>query len=376
MIIRREKQNNYSTTSNICTCDETLSAVARCIYLYVMTLPDDWRVYKTELFTHFREGKHTLNKAMKELKDKGYYEVIKSRNAKGHFRGSEIVFHEFSILNEADQVIIDTKADKAGADYVDKLSSFHINQPLSNQAEIQANDGIDDDFAYFAELANDQEDQSQSIAFDYMMQNYSLDSHATSQQIQTSYTTHSIQANEFNQAIENTITDIYQTNNAKFVETSTDAVAHEVSHNNESQTPIEPARLELANLAQLYQKPKNKAQTLANQKISHNHILKANNNNILTIDNTANDSSTLLNKPNYHSNLAAITDLKEDLQYLGLNNAQINSVFKSYELNRIEEAVTTTFQAAYERKVQYSSSQYFYGILKNLQSQQGVYANA
>ncbi|OIN85058.1 hypothetical protein [Francisella sp. TX07-6608] len=376
MIIRREKQNNYSTTSNICTCDETLSAVARCIYLYVMTLPDDWRVYKTELFTHFREGKHTLNKAMKELKDKGYYEVIKSRNAKGHFRGSEIVFHEFSILNDADQVINDTKADKAGADYVDKLSSFHINQPLSNQAEIQANDGIDDDFAYFAELANDQEDQSQSIAFDYMMQNYSLGSDATSEQTQTSDTTHSIQVTELNESTTNNNIDTYQANNAKSVETSTDVVAHAVLHNNQSQTPTEPARLELANLAQLYQKPNNKSQILTNKKLTQHSRHKANNNNVLTIDNTANDSSTLLNKPNHHSNLAAITDLKEDLQYLGLNNAQISSVFKSYAVDWIEEAVTTTFQARYERKIASMPTQYFYGVLKNLQSQQGVYANA
>ena len=99
MIIRREKNKNYSVISNECFKDISISARAKGIYAYVMTLPDDWKISKKELYKHFAEGEKALDTAFNELKDKGYVEVKKERNVNGKFAGSEYIFHEFSTNN-------------------------------------------------------------------------------------------------------------------------------------------------------------------------------------------------------------------------------------------------------------------------------------
>lgn len=103
MIIRREKNKNYSVISNECFKDIGISARAKGIYAYVMTLPDDWKISKKELYKHFAEGEKALDTAFNELKDKGYVEVKKERNVNGKFSGSEYIFHEFSTNNNDKQ---------------------------------------------------------------------------------------------------------------------------------------------------------------------------------------------------------------------------------------------------------------------------------
>jgi len=99
MIIRREKNKNYSVISNECFKDISISARAKGIYAYVMTLPDDWKISKKELYKHFAEGEKALDTSFNELKDKGYVEVKTERNVNGKFAGSEYIFHEFSTNN-------------------------------------------------------------------------------------------------------------------------------------------------------------------------------------------------------------------------------------------------------------------------------------
>lgn len=99
MIIRREKNTNYSVISNECFKDISISARAKGIYAYVMTLPDDWKISKKELYKHFSEGEKALDTAFNELKDKGYVEVKTEKKANGHFAGSEYIFYEFSTNN-------------------------------------------------------------------------------------------------------------------------------------------------------------------------------------------------------------------------------------------------------------------------------------
>ena len=99
MIIRREKNKNYSVISNECFKDISISARAKGIYAYVMTLPDDWKISKKELYKHFAEGEKALDTAFNELKDKGYVEVKTERKVTGKFSGSEYIFYEFSTNN-------------------------------------------------------------------------------------------------------------------------------------------------------------------------------------------------------------------------------------------------------------------------------------
>jgi len=73
-IIRTEKNQNYSTINNSCFQDDSLSARAKGIFAYIMTLPDNWKLYKRELYSHFKEGRGAIDTAFKELEDAGYIE--------------------------------------------------------------------------------------------------------------------------------------------------------------------------------------------------------------------------------------------------------------------------------------------------------------
>lgn len=68
----KNKTENFTIVSNEIFQRSDVSARAKGIYAYIMTLPDDWKIYKQEIFTHFSEGKNALDSAFKELEKLGY----------------------------------------------------------------------------------------------------------------------------------------------------------------------------------------------------------------------------------------------------------------------------------------------------------------
>lgn len=121
MIIRREKNKNYSTIANECFQDSTISARAKGIFGYIMTLPDNWKLQKTELYTHFTEGQKAIDTAFKELKDKGYISQNRIQKENGQFGGWEYVVFESAnrLPNSAESV----KTDIAKTDTAEKAKS-------------------------------------------------------------------------------------------------------------------------------------------------------------------------------------------------------------------------------------------------------------
>jgi DNA-binding MarR family transcriptional regulator len=73
-IIRKEKNNKnpYVIINKGCLADSRLSWKARGVMAYILSLPDDWRVYVNELVKHAPEGKTALYAALKELEGYGY----------------------------------------------------------------------------------------------------------------------------------------------------------------------------------------------------------------------------------------------------------------------------------------------------------------
>lgn len=90
--ITRQK-NGYSVISNSALRDPKLSARSKGLYAYIMTLPEDWQIYKEELYKHFTEGRDALNKAMKELIQSGYVEVMQTKE-NGKFGINEYIIKD------------------------------------------------------------------------------------------------------------------------------------------------------------------------------------------------------------------------------------------------------------------------------------------
>jgi predicted transcriptional regulator len=97
-IIRREKSENYSVIYNECFQNPGISARAKGIFAYLMTLPDDWKIYKRELSKHFKEGRDALNKAFEELEDAGYITKVPERVKGGMLAGWDYTVYESTEL--------------------------------------------------------------------------------------------------------------------------------------------------------------------------------------------------------------------------------------------------------------------------------------
>lgn len=83
----KNKTDNYTIVSNEIFRRDDVSARAKGIYAYIMTLPDDWKLYKSELYTHFTEGRDAIDKAFKELENLGYIMMEKEKDEKGRYIG-------------------------------------------------------------------------------------------------------------------------------------------------------------------------------------------------------------------------------------------------------------------------------------------------
>ena len=67
-----------------------------------------------------------------------------------------------------------------------------------------------------------------------------------------------------------------------------------------------------------------------------------------------------------------LNGLKSELFTIGLSEVQVSSVLIKYPINFIGEAVFNTINANSLKVIDKLPAQYFYGILKNIESQQGL----
>ena len=93
-IIRRKKNRNYSTISNECLQDPSLSWKAKGLFAYMMSLPDDWKLYKTELLKHATDGKDSTRSGFDELVDRGYVIPQELRDENGRMAGWDYIVTE------------------------------------------------------------------------------------------------------------------------------------------------------------------------------------------------------------------------------------------------------------------------------------------
>lgn len=90
----KNKTANFTIMLNEAFKRKDLSARAKGILAYILTLPDNWQLYKNELYNNFTEGKYALDSAFSELEEKGYIHKEKSRNKEGLFTGWDYTVYE------------------------------------------------------------------------------------------------------------------------------------------------------------------------------------------------------------------------------------------------------------------------------------------
>lgn len=86
MAIRRAKRDsNYTIMSNAGLQDARLSLKAKGLLAYMLSLPDDWIFYESEIVKHATDGKQSVRTGLKELQENGYLLKEQARSKVGKF---------------------------------------------------------------------------------------------------------------------------------------------------------------------------------------------------------------------------------------------------------------------------------------------------
>lgn len=94
IFIKTEKKTGYSVIDNRIIYDDRLSAKARMICIFTLSLPNDWVLNFDELCTHFKEGSASIRSGLNELKKFGYLSVESIKDENNKFAGSRYIINE------------------------------------------------------------------------------------------------------------------------------------------------------------------------------------------------------------------------------------------------------------------------------------------
>ena len=80
-LINKPKANsNFAMIPNEICQSETLSPEEKTILIYLLSLPSDWAIYKTNMYKKLHIGRDRFNSAWKNLSDLGYIKSEKLFN--------------------------------------------------------------------------------------------------------------------------------------------------------------------------------------------------------------------------------------------------------------------------------------------------------
>lgn len=93
-IIKRTKNDSYTTICNTALRDKNLSLQAKGLFAYIMALPDTWKIYVKEIQNHSTNGKDSHRTAFTELLKHGYLIKKQIRTEDGRMDGTEYTLIE------------------------------------------------------------------------------------------------------------------------------------------------------------------------------------------------------------------------------------------------------------------------------------------
>lgn len=80
--------------SNVGLRDKNLSFKAKGLLAYMLSLPDDWVFYESEITKHATDGKHSVRAGLQELESNSYLVKNQSRDESGKFSNVEWILHD------------------------------------------------------------------------------------------------------------------------------------------------------------------------------------------------------------------------------------------------------------------------------------------
>lgn len=93
-IFRKAHKAKWVTVDKGFIEDKDLSLKAKGMLLYLLSLPDDWKMYLAELVNHHKDGRDSVKSAIRELKDKHYVVFNQPTDERGKFTESVYLIYE------------------------------------------------------------------------------------------------------------------------------------------------------------------------------------------------------------------------------------------------------------------------------------------
>lgn len=104
-IVRVNKRaNSYAVIDSFFLSDVRLSWKAKGLLAYLLSKPDNWRVYVSDLVKRSRDGRDSVYSALRELEEAGYIERRRIKDEKGRIAGIETVVYERPLLDDYKQI--------------------------------------------------------------------------------------------------------------------------------------------------------------------------------------------------------------------------------------------------------------------------------
>lgn len=164
--VTKDKNNPYVMINKSSLQDERLSWKAKGLLVYLLSLPDDWKIYETELINHAKDGRDGTRSAIKELIDAGYITRERTRDEKGRLTGtdynvyevptydgkSNIGFSNVGKTNTTNNDLTNNKLTKISNNYSlsdDKRVSYILFWQVFNKADLQGYDDAAEWIRYF-----------------------------------------------------------------------------------------------------------------------------------------------------------------------------------------------------------------------------------
>lgn len=134
-IIRQKRKKRFSIIDNRVIEDGRLSWGARGLLEYMLSKPDDWKFYMSELISHSdKDGRDKTYGYINELKKYGYVTRKQKRNSSGKFGNQDLIVTDSPLTGFPDTVKPDTdKPDTANPTLLN--TEYKPNTDLNNTDE-------------------------------------------------------------------------------------------------------------------------------------------------------------------------------------------------------------------------------------------------
>jgi hypothetical protein len=96
-IIRKVKEKNFTVVDNGFINNKTLSLEGKGLLLVILSLTDNWELYRKDLAKRTGQKAGKIDRVFKELQQHGYIVSKKIQGEKGYYTGWEHIVHETPI---------------------------------------------------------------------------------------------------------------------------------------------------------------------------------------------------------------------------------------------------------------------------------------